>query len=219
MKTLFVAIIIVIFALPAFAQSPRVVVPVTLDELLWEPATELELRIVDHQLSSCSRGAAKSARHDLVLALWRLEGHLGVPREARGLLGAIWCWETGFSAAPPVGDNGRSHGPLQMMGWFWNWCGHPISSKAGAFLPRRSLERTTHDVLLAATCFWRRVEYFLADGACPGNVWRAEAMTAHAPKYKGAGCGAESLHAIELTRWKTLALQAERSDQGQSGIR
>lgn len=209
-KKLVVAMII-IFPAPALADTPRVSQPPTVAELLAAPETPEEARMVAFQLASCSRRPAKSADPRMVLALWRLEGRLGVPTIARGILGAAWCWETGFSTEPPVGDGGRSHGPFQMMGWFWNWCGHPIGSRSGDFLHPRALKRRTYDVPLAASCFWARVEHHLADGKCPGNVWRAEAMASHGPKYAPQGCKAESLHALELNRWKTLALQAHES--------
>jgi hypothetical protein len=213
------AIIVTIGGSGVLAGPPRVRPPITLDEILLYPETPEEETVVSFQLAACVRGSSPSASRRLVLALWRLEGILGVPREARGLLGAVWCWETGFSTEPPVGDNGRSHGPFQMMGWFWNWCGHPIGRPDGTYLPPKALRRTTHDIVLAASCYWARVKHYLDDGLCPGNVWRAEAMAAHGPKYKSKGCAAESLHSLELTRWKMLAVQAAQSAPDQPGPR
>lgn len=184
--------------------------PPSVEDLAATPPSPEEQETVHAQLAACSRGygGAPSASEEAVLALIRLETMLGVPRQARGLLSAVWCWETAFSTRPPVGDQGRSHGPMQMMGWLWAWCGHPIGWRDGRVLPARRLHAITHNVTIAASCFWRRVEHYLADNACNRNVWRAEAMTAHAPKYAPAGCGARSLHAEELSRWPAPARRA-----------
>ncbi len=159
--------------------------------LTMEPATPEESREVSLQLNSCARGRAKEADPLLILALLRLERDLGVPSGARGILGATWCWESALRPKPRVGDEGRSHGPFQMMGWFYAWCGLP------------AVDHVMYNIPVSATCYWSRVQHYLDDGKCPGNVARAEAMAANAMKYKHRGCKAKSRHFEELERWRS----------------
>jgi hypothetical protein len=167
------------------------ILPSRLGVLLEEPVTERERIEVERQISRCARDVGAVADPWLVLALWRLEEELGVPEEARGILGATWCWESAMRRNPRSGDVGRSHGPLQMQDWFWSWCGG---------------RGQTQDLLDAATCFWSRVEdrYRAKAMRCQPHVrWRvAESLTANGPKYARFGCKAESAHWRELMRWR-----------------
>lgn len=191
-------IIIVFSILAASATSPAPVFQQTLvGSLVAEPPTFAERLEVETQITRCARRVEKHADPFLVLALLRYEYVLGVPDSHRGLLGAIWCWENGMLSVPKVGDNGRSHGSFQMQQWFWAWCRLPMS------------KRVTDDLFIAAGCFWSRVDHYLLDGKCPGNVTRAEAMAAHGPKYASAGCAAKSRHVQELERWRALDTRSE----------
>ena len=143
-----------------------------------------------------------------LLALLRYEADLGVPPPARGILLAAWCWEASYRNAPRAGDIGASHGPFQMQDWMWAWCGHST---------------WTYDPLVAANCYWSRVDRYLGDGRCPGNWVRAEAMTANGKRYGAvargqaqafarypekaakAYCAVKSRHAEEYFRWLRLA--------------
>lgn len=161
--------------------------PTHLGVLLLEPASPSESAAVERALAKCSRGVPRDVDPFLLLGLLRLESDLGVPREARSILLAAWCSEAAFRPAPRAGDLGQSHGPLQMMSWFPAWCG---------LYPDGRL-----DLLVAASCYWSRVEHYLADGKCPGNVVRAESMAANGMRYAPWKCSARSAHWLELQRW------------------
>lgn len=156
--------------------------------LTYEAITDEERTQVYKQIKLCARYVHTSADPWRVLAIYRFEEDLGVPKHLRGFLGAIVCWETAFKPNPRVGDVGRSFGPLQMMGWLWNWCGGD----------------PTDDVFDAARCYWSRVEYKRNElGKRCKRPWVvAEALTANGPRYKHKGCAAESRHHEELARWK-----------------
>lgn len=135
-----------------------------------------------------------------VLAVLRLEDHLGVPWEARGILAAVWCMEASMlkharGGGPVRGDwrNGvaRAHGPAQLWPWFRNWCG--LGS------------RGADNLFGALTCYWSRVAdrfHYRDTGRC-AHPWRvAEALAANGPRYLYRGCDAESSHWREMMRWR-----------------
>lgn len=175
--------------------------------LLTEPPTEAERIEVATQIASCKRGVGlqtKGAWHRqgvevdkqagnpfLVLAMVRLEAELGVPPEAKGILGAAWCIEAAMRSKPRPGDEGHSLGPFQMQGWFWDTCKLPVR------------DDVTYDLPIAATCYWSMVEHYLSDGKCPGNVRRAEAMAANGKRY-GAIARGEAAYFREPSKreWK-----------------
>ena len=65
--------------------------PTMLGVLLEEPVTEHERQVVETQIDRCVRDVRTVADPWLVLGLYRFEEVLGVPEEARGILGAVWC--------------------------------------------------------------------------------------------------------------------------------
>lgn len=175
--------------------------PTQLSVLLEDPPTEEERREIYTQIAACQHNTVRSADPWLVLALWRLEGILGVPDEARGILGATWCIESAFrsdtrSGSPIRGDfrqgHAYAHGPFQLWPWFRTWCG---LSDGGA-----------DDLLAAATCYWARIqdryEVRVRDLRCK-EPWKvAEAFTANGPRYVSEGCRAESKHWKEMKQWR-----------------
>lgn len=145
---------------------------------------------VERQVASCSRQPGRKADVWGLLALYRLEEQLGVPDEARGILGAIYCVEAGAMAGERRGDwrdgVARAHGPFQLHGWAYQACG---------------LTRGGRDDLEAsARCYWSRVEARV--GTCGASYRVAEALVANAPRYSSWGCSAESAHwrAMEAAR-------------------
>lgn len=172
--------------------------PTHLGVLLQDPITEEEYKEVDTQIQRCYRGTANIVNHFkqrgpnpfYVLALYRLEGELGIPEEYRGILGATWCFEASFRSRPKAGDEGRSNGPFQMMGVWWAKCNLPMT------------DNVMYNIPVAARCYWSNVMEKLEDGECPGNVFRAEAMIANGGYYKTKGCSAVSEHGKELLIWR-----------------
>lgn len=171
--------------------------PDHLGSLLYDETTLEERLMVETQLAQCSRTVWRTADPWMVLALLRYEEQLEVPSEARGILGAVWCWEGAMYSDPERlrGDyrNGAptSFGPFQMQTWMLERCRMPLAA--------------ADDLFSAASCYWRRAAELERDGACPGNWARAEAMTANGMKYRHAGCSAKSLHWKELERWRAVA--------------
>lgn len=168
--------------------------PTHLGVLLMDAATPDESAEVTFQIQQCSRRVTRVADPFMVLALLRLEQDLGAPK---GVLASAWCWETAMRPVPVRGDAGASHGFFQMQGWFWDACGLPM------------VDRVTLDLPMAATCYFSRVQQYLDDGKCPGNVTRAEALAANGPKYASHGCKAKSLHAAELARWRSARVRPQ----------
>ena len=171
------------------------------------------------QIEKCSRSVRRVADPFMVLAVYRLEADLGVPDSARGILGAAWCWEAAMRTKPRAGDEGRSYGPFQMMGWFWNRCGLPMNDNVMYNLP------------VAATCYMSLVQHFLDDGKCPGDFARAQAMAANGKRYGAIGlgtaaafkdpakkqaayCSVRSKHWAELERWKASPAPQQRIPKG-----
>lgn len=169
--------------------------------LLESPITVEERNEVALQIARCSRTVHLVADPWRVLALYRLEEHLGVPDELRGIFGAIWCIEGGMrsqsaSGGPIRGDldeRGRAMalGPFQGHGWLWQWCG--LEAEAA------------DDLYLAARCYWSRVadRHANLEGRCGKKDWVvAEALTANGRKYAPEACKAVSGHVRELTAWR-----------------
>ncbi len=171
--------------------------PDFLGSILFDEPSVAERILIERQLTLCKRDVWRTADPWLALALLRYEETLGVPAGARGILGAVWCWEGAMYSDPERlrGDwrNGSptSFGPFQMQTWMFERCRMPLSA--------------ADDLFSAASCYWRRVAELEADGKCPGNWARAEAMTANGRKYQSQGCRARSLHWKELERWKAVA--------------
>jgi hypothetical protein len=173
------------------------------DDLLGEPATHGEWRLVTDLIDGCvSEGRTSWRLVDPldVLAVLRLEEHLGVPWEARGILVSVWCMEAsmlrfGRGGGPIRGDFhrgvARAHGPAQLWPWFRAWCG----------LPRGGAD----DLLGGLTCYWSRVvdRHHYRDAArCPEPWAVAEALAANGPRYLPMGCRAASSHWRVLTAWR-----------------
>jgi len=175
------------------------------DELLWTPASSAEWRIVYDLVEGCV--SAGRVTHQMVdpfdvLAVLRLEDHLGVPWEARGILVSVWCLEASMRHAdrrggPIRGDfkNGvaRAHGPAQLWPWFRAWCGLGTQG-ADHLLP-------------ALACYWSRVvdRYIIRDTNRCQNPWAvAEALAANGPRYLSVGCSAQSSHWRALMKWRTF---------------
>lgn len=173
------------------------VVPDESGSVIYEEMTDTERMVVDRQITMCSRSVTRTADPWMVLALYRYEETLGVPEEARGILGAVWCWEGAMYTDSErlrgdwVDGSPTSFGPFQMQRWM---------------LARCDMDMAAADELWpAASCYWRRVVELEQDGKCPGNWARAQAMTANGMKYKHHGCKAQSLHWKELQRWNEIA--------------
>jgi hypothetical protein len=167
--------------------------------LLQEPPSEEERSFVETQIDRCKRDVRSVADPFLVLAVIRLEGELGVPEEARGILGSVWCMEAamrveGREGGPVRGDfhggTAMAHGPAQLWPWHRDWCG---LTDGGA-----------DDLVASLTCYWQRVVDRREKRAlgCPDS-WRVgEALAANGPRYKSHGCKAKSSHWKELERWQ-----------------
>lgn len=196
---------VVVGAQPAdwVAEGPGWYVVPSRDDLLSFPASSGEWRMVYDWIEGCvDRGRVLQRMVDPldVLAVLRLEDHLGVPWEARGILAAVWCMEASMlkharGGGPVRGDwrNGvaRAHGPAQLWPWFRNWCG--LGS------------RGADNLFGALTCYWSRVAdrfHYRDTGRC-AHPWRvAEALAANGPRYLYRGCDAESSHWREMMRWR-----------------
>ena len=153
-----------------------------------------ERQVIERQVSACSRQPGRKADVWGLLALYRLEEQLGVPEEARGILGAIYCVEAGAMAGERRGDwkdgVARAHGPMQLWPSIRHWCGLDV--------------RGADDLEGAAHCYWSRVvdrrEVRALDCA---ESWRVgEALAANGPRYLAWGCSARSDHwrAMEAAR-------------------
>lgn len=172
--------------------------PTLLGVLTEELPTEAERQVVETQIARCKRDVVTVADPWLVLAVYRYEELIGVPDEARGILGAVWCMEAAMRTQSADGEairgdwqDGRAmaHGPAQLWPWHRAWCG---LTEAGA-----------DDVLAALGCYWQRVVDRHPKASRCADAWRvAEALTANGPKYQHHGCKAESKHWRELMRWR-----------------
>lgn len=179
-------------------QWPEGPSPTLLGVLTEELPTETERQVVETQIARCKRDVVTVADPWLVLAVYRYESLLGVPDEARGILGAVWCIEAAMRTQSADGEairgdwqDGRAmaHGPAQLWPWHRAWCG---LSEAGA-----------DDVFASLGCYWQRVIDRHAKASRCADAWRvAEALTANGPKYQHHGCKAESKHWVELMRWQ-----------------
>lgn len=187
--------------------------------LMAEPATEGESRMVETQVQKCFRGHTKDADPFLVLALYRYEEDVGVPAEARGIFGAIWCTENALRMRSPrtggpirgdwEGGWSGAHGPFQLHSWAQDSdkCGltpPPDCKKNDCFK-----EGGRDDLFASAACWWSRVLFrletpFVQSLKCK-NPWPlAEALVANQGKYGADGCKAKSQHWVELQRWRKL---------------
>jgi hypothetical protein len=179
-------------------QWPEGPSPTLLGVLLEELPTEAERQVVETQIARCKRDVVTVADPWLVLAVYRYEDLLGVPDEARGILGAVWCIEAAMRTQSADGEairgdwqDGRAmaHGPAQLWPWHRAWCG---LTEAGA-----------DDVFAALGCYWQRVVDRHPKASRCADAWRvAEALTANGPRYQREGCRAESKHWRELMRWR-----------------
>ncbi len=177
---------------------PKSAPPSHVGVLLQEPPSKEERVFVETQIERCKRDVRLVADPFLVLAVLRLEGELGVPPEARGILGSVWCMEAamrleGKEGGPVRGDYhggvAMAHGPAQLWPWHREWCG---LTEGGA-----------DDLTASLSCYWQRVVERREKRAmhCEDS-WRVgEALAANGPKYKNWGCKAKSSHWRELERW------------------
>lgn len=140
--------------------------------------------------------AGRSVDRDAIAALMTIEEELGVPRERRGILAAVWCVESAWtpSAEPLYGDRGRALGPLQFHLPLWRMCG--LHDDARIYL------------LGSARCWLYHVERLLpkAFALCgPKRAFDvAEAMVS-APARYGWRCDARSKHVRLLAAWQKQA--------------
>lgn len=166
--------------------------------LLQDPPTDEERRMIEVQLDHCKRDIRGVADPFMMLAVLRYEEEIGVPDEARGILGAVWCIEAsmlthGRDGRPIRGDwqgsHANAHGPAQLWAWHRNWCG---LAEGGA-----------DDIYTALGCYWKRVEDRRSHRAMGCiDTWRVgEALTANGIKYKPHGCKAQSSHWKEMKKW------------------
>ena len=172
--------------------------PDMLGVLLEEDITEHERQVVETQIDRCLRDVRQVADPWMVLGLYRYEEALGVPVEARGILGAVWCIESAMRIEAAGGGLIRgdwrdglamAHGPVQMWPWMREWCG--------------LTDDGVDDLWASMACYWRRVEDRLGKAGECEQKWRvAEALTANGPRYQTLGCKAESSHWRELERWR-----------------
>jgi hypothetical protein len=182
-------------------KAPEGPWPNEIGSLLEETPTVAESQEVSLQITRCLRSVGAVADPFKVLALLRLERVLGVPEVARGILGAVWCVEGAMrdeaaKGGPIRGDlidgEAQAYGPFQGHYWLWEWCGMRTAA--------------ADDLILAARCYWARVEdrYATIRGKCGHEDWRvAEALTANGPRYQHYGCKAESQHWRELRTWRS----------------
>jgi hypothetical protein len=185
-------------------QGPGWFISPDRSDLLDFPASSGEWRTVYDWIDGCVEiGRVRTSMVDPldVLAVLRLEDHLGVPWEARGILASVWCMEAsmlthGRKGGPIRGDykNGiaRAHGPAQLWPWFRSWCG---------FGPRGA-----DNLYGALTCYWSRVvdRYHARNVEKCDNPWAvAEALAANGPRYLQSGCRAESSHWRQMIRWRS----------------
>lgn len=163
--------------------------PTALGILLYGEPTEAESVAVAQAIDGCRWTSREVADPWLVLALMRLADESGAPRD---MLVAVWCVEasmrTEAAKGGPIrgdylqGEGYRAHGPAQTHAWLRDWC-DLHNGLADDFLP-------------AFNCYLSRVVY-MRDRYALGcsDSWRVgEALTANWPRYKGAGCKAESKH-------------------------
>ena len=165
--------------------------------------TMVERVAVERQVVTCSRQPGRKADVWGLLALYRLEEQLGVPEEARGILGAIYCVEAGAMAGERRGDwrdgVARAHGPMQLHSWAYRLCGLTDGAR--------------DDLEASARCYWSRValrhaEMAQGNGPCKPSWSVAEALVANAPRYAALGCAAKSAHwramehTVELEGWR-----------------
>jgi len=185
-------------------QGPAWFIAPTRAELISYPASSAEWRIVYDWIDGCvSQGRVRTDMVDGldVLGVLRLEGYLGVPPEARGILASVWCMEasmltTGTRGGPIRGDYSRgiarAHGPAQLWPWFRHWCG--LGDRGGA-----------DDLFSSLTCYWSRVVdryHARATSRCSEPWAVAEALAANGPRYLKRGCDAQSSHWRAMMRWR-----------------
>ncbi len=166
--------------------------------LLAEPPTPDEVTLIATAIGQCKRQAWRVADPVAMLALLRHEVEMGVPDEARGITLATWCIEGALRAkastggplrGDPRGGVAMAWGPFQLWPWQRAWCGLD--------------EHEADDLLVAASCYWRRVSERRSVRALDcAESWRVgEALAANGPRYLPMGCAAESGHWRELRRW------------------
>jgi hypothetical protein len=185
------------------------------NELLSEPMTSFEFENVIIQIENCKRKVKLTASVDDVLLLYRWEDYLGIPFEYRGILGAVWCWESAMRTKSRTGGLIRgdyhggvsmAHGPFQLWPWHRSWCG--IEKSGGA-----------DNLLVASWCYWKRVldrlDYRVTREKwdCEHPIRVAEALTANGPFYIKKRCSAASMHWAEWEKWMNarIALQEEEN--------
>lgn len=163
-----------------------------LARLLADPPTELERLQIATAIAECRRKpSVEQVDLSMMLALLRWEEEIGVPDRIRGIMLSTWCWEASYQSKKVRGDyrDGKptSFGPFQMQPWFTSFCGVKLSD--------------LDDVLLAARCYWEKVEDAAGKTSCYDPIMWGQAMTANPRKYRPQGCEARSWHWREYIRW------------------
>lgn len=164
-----------------------------MQELTLELPTDEERAKVYAAIDRCAfRTPPEKVDPWAVLALLRLEDRLFIPKDARGLLPAVWCIEAsmqlkGKKGGRILGDfrDGKghlSHGPFQVSAPMRDWCG--------------GVEGARHDLLWAARCWVAHIHRVLpkARKHCSTRTWvYAEALVSNPNSYRG-NCKASSKH-------------------------
>lgn len=198
-------IIALFAALYIMMGAARAEEPSHYDVLVYDPPTEEEYREVEAAIAMCG----KKTHHTIVdphkvLALIRLEGVMGIPKELRGIFNAIWCIESSMrseakNGGPILGDGGTSFGPMQMKKGMVETC----INRHGLYAD--DPKAAPHDLIWAASCWAMRIHtaYQKAKVQCPNRPWPvAEAVISNYARYsiikpngsRAYDCSASSKH-------------------------
>ena len=178
-------------------------------EIVLNEVTLGEREMVDYILDNCPNGSRKQIDPYDVLALIRLEEKLGVPKEVKGILPAVFCIESGLKKADDlVGDNGLALGPAQFHVAAFRTCviSNWARTNSSHIIDNKDWRR---DFLFSARCWitntmrvLKRIEKECPDLDVYGKWQVAEANVANWVRYKNYKCKAKSKHFKLLEVWQ-----------------
>jgi hypothetical protein len=186
-------------------------------ELISEPPSEEERKMIDFIIESCPTANVSNVDPYDVLALLRLEDAMGLPDSVRYMIPSVFCTESSLQKASDLrGDHGRALGPAQFHLPAYTtcittqWRGYKGSTKVN------NVDWRT-DYIFSARCWVKNILRVMPriEKQCPDlseyDKWKvAEANVANWVRYKRYKCEAKSKHFDLLEAWKVkLVAQAE----------
>lgn len=181
----------------------------TYGEVVSEEPSIDERYKVDFILDNCPGTTRNNIDAYDVLALLRLEERLNVPKEARGILPAVFCIESKLQKADNLfGDEGRALGPAQFHIAAFRTCvvSNWKNSKESHIINKYDWRR---DFLFSARCWITNTMRVLTriERECPDisdyEKWVvAEANVSNWVRYRHHGCKAKSKHFRLFEKWQ-----------------